>query len=105
MSLYQMLDVRTSGNCVCVTDCAACPVSGAINTLSPRSDVHHDDMSRPEKECPELPDPDSGQVHLTGRNFQVSDILTFLMMIILTLCRIAPCTPVTGATAWSGWRR
>ena len=29
------------------------------------------DLSRPEKECPELPDPDNGQVHLTGRNFQV----------------------------------
>ena len=26
---------------------------------------------RPEKECPELPDPDHGQVHLTGRHFQV----------------------------------
>ena len=62
-------------------------------------------MFRPEKECPELPDPDNGQVHLTGRNFQVSDIVTFLIpMIILTL-RIAPCTPVTGDTAWSGWRR
>ena len=62
-------------------------------------------MFRPEKECPELPDPDNGQVHLTGRNFQVSDIVTFLIpMIILTL-RIAPCTPVTGVTAWSGWRR
>ncbi len=62
-------------------------------------------MVRPEKECPELPDPDNGQVHLTGRNFQVSDIVTFLIpMIILTL-RIALCTPVTGVTAWSGWRR
>ena len=26
---------------------------------------------RPEKECPELPDPEDGQVHLTGRHFQV----------------------------------
>ena len=26
---------------------------------------------RPEKECPELPDPPNGQVHLTGRHFQV----------------------------------
>ena len=44
-----------------------------------------DDMFRPEKECPELPDPDNGQVHLTGRNFQVSDNVTFLTsMIILT---------------------
>ena len=39
-------------------------------------------MFRPEKECPELPDPDNGQVHLTGRNFQVSDIVTFLMIIL-----------------------
>ena len=73
-----MLDVKTSGNCVCVTDCAACPVSGVINTLLHCSDVSHDGMFRPEKECPELPDPDNGQVHLTGRNFQVSDIGTFL---------------------------
>ena len=50
-------------------DCAACPVSGKTC-----HDVRcHDDMFRPEKECPELPDPDNGQVHLTGRNFQVSD--------------------------------
>ena len=27
---------------------------------------------RPEKECPELPDPDNGQVHISGRHFQVS---------------------------------
>ena len=47
---------------------------------------HQDDIFRPEKECPELPDPDNGQVHLTGRNFQVSGIETFLSsMIILTL--------------------
>ena len=65
---HQMLDVRTSGNCVCVMDCAACPVSGKTC-----HDVRcHDDMFRPEKECPELPDPDNGQVHISGRHFQVS---------------------------------
>ena len=30
---------------------------------------------RPEKECPELPDPHHGQVHLTGRHFQVRGVL------------------------------
>ena len=29
---YQMLDVRTSGNCVCVMDCVACLVSGGVIT-------------------------------------------------------------------------
>ena len=40
-------------------------------------------MFRPEKECPELPDPDNGQVHLTGRNFQVTDNVTFLTLMII----------------------
>ena len=31
---------------------------------------------RPEKECPELPDPDSGQVHLSGRHFQDQAVYT-----------------------------
>jgi hypothetical protein len=31
---------------------------------------------RPEKECHELPDPPNGQVHLTGRNFQVPILLS-----------------------------
>ena len=30
---------------------------------------------RPEKECPELPDPEQGQVQLDGRHFQVLRIL------------------------------
>ena len=30
---------------------------------------------RPEKECPELPDPEDGQVHLTGRHFQVRGLV------------------------------
>ena len=46
-------------------------------------------MFRPEKECPELPDPDNGQVHLTGRNFQVSDndemFLTSIIILTLNL--------------------
>ena len=31
---------------------------------------------RPEKECPELPDPQHGQVHLTGRQFQDRAVYT-----------------------------
>merc|ERR1719204_1056990 len=31
---------------------------------------------RPEKECPELPDPPNGQVHLTGRHFQDRAVYT-----------------------------
>ena len=31
---------------------------------------------RPEKECPELPDPDNGQVHLSGRHFQDQAVYT-----------------------------
>ena len=33
-------------------------------------------LSSPEKECPELPDPDNGQVHLSGRHFQDQAVYT-----------------------------
>ena len=33
-------------------------------------------LPRPEKECPELPDPDNGQVHLSGRHFQDQAVYT-----------------------------
>ena len=38
---------------------------------------------RPEKECPELPDPDSGQVTLGGRHFQVSTMIAMQLIILI----------------------
>ena len=82
--------VRTDVNSVCVMDCVECHASGKHWTLkfSSAMIINH----RPEKECPELPDPDNGQVHLSGRNFQVfihvSEcyfIKTFQNMIQITL--------------------
>ena len=56
-----------------MTACAACPASG-----EPRVTCHVSRVTlpRPEKECPELPDPDNGQVHLSGRHFQDQAVYT-----------------------------
>ena len=37
---------------------------------------------RPEKECPELPDPEQGQVQLDGRHFQVSSTVYILSLVL-----------------------
>ena len=63
--------------------CVRCVITSLHDMTLHHSCDHHDDIFRPEKECPELPDPDNGQVHLTGRNFQVSGIVTFLTSIII----------------------
>ena len=110
--------VRTDANYVFVMDCVECHASGKHWTLkfSSAMIINH----RPEKECPELPDPDNGQVHLSGRNFQVfihvSEcyfIKTFQNMIQITLgldqrsCihRTKQFTLVTRATRWWGRAR
>ena len=61
---------------------------------------------RPEKECPELPDPHHGQVHLTGRHFQAREgggrgergegRGEYCIWIV----RPGLCTRVTPATSW-----
>ena len=59
---------------------------------------------RPEKECPELPDPPNGQVHLTGRHFQVG-VKSAPDRNAIINCRTGQCTPVTGATRLWAWQR
>ena len=68
---------------LCGMSCVRCVITSLHDMTLHHSCDHHDDIFRPEKECPELPDPDNGQVHLTGRNFQVSGIVTFLTSIII----------------------
>ena len=61
---------------------------------------------RPEKECPELPDPEDGQVHLTGRHFQVrGPVVTVASVTVATNARTARSTPATRATGWWAWTR
>ena len=52
---------------------------------------------RPEKECPELPDPPNGQVHLTGRHFQVGVRQRYDLINTIPF-RTEQCTPVMGDT-------
>ena len=62
---------------------------------------------RPEKECPELPDPDNGQVHISGRHFQVRANIIINSEVSLTShdVRTRQCTLVTEVTPCWGLPR
>ena len=82
-----MQDVKTKENSVYVTVSVGCLVLGEIKHSFLYSNLIPDikcSILRPEKECPELPDPSHGQVHLTGRHFQVekivlTDVISFVL--------------------------